>query len=54
MRATGSVNRIAGATILAEPLSFRHGEITDRNSINRRALLTHRSVISSVERMQPG
>jgi feruloyl-CoA synthase len=41
--ATGSATRVARALILAEPPSFDKGEITDKGSINQRAVLTHRA-----------
>ena len=40
--ATGSANRIARALILTEPASIDKGEITDKGSINQRAVLKHR------------
>jgi feruloyl-CoA synthase len=40
---TGSANRIARALLLAEPPSIDRGEITDKGSINQRAVLTHRA-----------
>lgn len=42
-RATGSATRIARALVLSEPPSIAHGEITDKNSINQRAVLTRRA-----------
>jgi feruloyl-CoA synthase len=41
--ATGSANRVARALILAEPPSIDLGEITDKGSINQRAVLKHRA-----------
>ncbi|MEZ5667190.1 MAG: feruloyl-CoA synthase [Alphaproteobacteria bacterium] len=41
--ATGSSNRIARALFLAEPPSLDKGEITDKGSINQRAVLRHRA-----------
>ena len=41
-RGTGSANRVARALVLAEPPSIDRGEITDKGSINQRAVLTHR------------
>ncbi|MBO9643490.1 MAG: feruloyl-CoA synthase, partial [Pseudacidovorax sp.] len=40
--ATGSANRIARAALVAEPPSIDKGEITDKGSINQRAVLKHR------------
>ncbi len=39
---TGSSTRVARALVLAEPPSIDRGEITDKGSINQRAVLTHR------------
>ena len=41
-RGTGSASRVARALVLAEPPSIDRGEITDKGSINQRAVLTHR------------
>ena len=41
--ATGSANRIARMCLLAEPPTIDKGEITDKGSINQRAVLTHRA-----------
>ena len=40
--ATGSATRIARAIILTEPPSIDKGEVTDKGSINQRAVLKHR------------
>ncbi|WP_085944595.1 feruloyl-CoA synthase [Ideonella sp. B508-1] len=40
---TGSANRIARLHLLREPPSVDAGEITDKGSINQRAVLTHRA-----------
>jgi len=40
--ATGSANRIARMCLLAEPPTIDRGEVTDKGSINQRAVLTHR------------
>jgi feruloyl-CoA synthase len=40
---TGSSNRIARALVLREPLSMETGEITDKGSVNQRAVLQHRA-----------
>jgi len=41
--ATGSANRIARLCLLAEPPTIDKGEITDKGSINQRAVLGHRA-----------
>jgi len=41
-QATGSSNRIVRAILLAEPLSIDRGEVTDKGSVNQRAVLEHR------------
>ena len=40
---TGSANRIARMCLLSEPPTIDKGEITDKGSINQRAVLTHRA-----------
>ena len=40
---TGSSTRITRATLLDQPLSLERGEVTDKGSINQRAVLDHRS-----------
>ena len=40
---TGSSTRITRAMLLDTPLSIDHGEVTDKGSINQRAVLDHRS-----------
>jgi feruloyl-CoA synthase len=45
VQGTGSANRIARLHVLAEPPSIEHGEITDKNSINQRAVLSHRAAL---------
>ena len=40
---TGSANRVARACVLAEAPSLDRGEITDKGSINQRAVLQHRA-----------
>jgi len=42
---TGSANRVARALLLEEPPSIDRGEITDKGSINQRAVLTHRAAL---------
>src|SRR6266704_2476914 len=41
--ATGSSTRITRAVLLVTPLSIDRGEVTDKGSINQRAVLDHRS-----------
>lgn len=41
--ATGSASRIARLCLLADPPTLDRGEITDKGSINQRAVLTHRA-----------
>lgn len=40
---SGSATRVARALLLAEPPSIDRGEITDKGSINQRAVLSHRA-----------
>jgi feruloyl-CoA synthase len=42
---TGSANRIARAILLSEPASIDKGEVTDKGSINQRAVLMHRDAL---------
>ncbi|HEV7575802.1 MAG TPA: feruloyl-CoA synthase [Caldimonas sp.] len=49
---TGSATRVARALVLAEPPSIDRGEITDKGSINQRAVLLHRD--ADVVRMYLG
>ncbi len=49
---TGSANRIERLHVLVEPPSVDHGEVTDKNSINVRAVLHHRA--SLVEALYRG
>jgi feruloyl-CoA synthase len=44
-RASGSSNRVARALLLDEPLSMDAHEVTDKGSINQRAVLTHRAAL---------
>jgi feruloyl-CoA synthase len=44
-RSTGSSNRIARLALLAAPPSLDVGEVTDKGSINQRAVLRHRAVV---------
>ncbi|MGQ3358188.1 MAG: feruloyl-CoA synthase [Phreatobacter sp.] len=41
--ATGSSNRVVRAMILDDPPSLEHGELTDKGSINQRAVLARRA-----------
>jgi feruloyl-CoA synthase len=49
---TGSASRIAFAVLLNEPPSIDKGEVTDKGSINQRAVLKHRDVL--VQAMHDG
>jgi feruloyl-CoA synthase len=49
---TGSASRIACLTLLAEPPAIDRGELTDKGSINQRAVLAHRAAI--VDAMHDG
>jgi len=51
-RGTGSANRVTRALLLTLPPSLDKGEITDKGSINQRAMLTHRN--ADVERLYAG
>ena len=42
---TGSATRVARAVVLTEPPSIDRGEITDKGSINQRAVLQHRDAL---------
>ncbi|MFP5466471.1 MAG: feruloyl-CoA synthase [Gammaproteobacteria bacterium] len=42
LTATGSANRVARLLLMAEPPSIDLGEVTDKGSINQRAVLKHR------------
>jgi len=44
-QATGSANRVARMVLLSEPPSIDKGEVTDKGSINQRAVLKHREVL---------
>ncbi len=41
--ATGSAARVVAARIMAQPLSFAAGEVTDKGSVNQRAVLRERA-----------
>ncbi len=43
--ATGSANRIARLHLMSEPPSIDKGEVTDKGSINQRAVLKHRDAM---------
>ena len=49
---TGSASRVARLRVLEEPPSIDAGEVTDKGSINQRAVLTHRA--ADVERLYAG
>ncbi len=49
---TGSATRVARATVLVDAPSIDRGEITDKGSINQRAVLTHREAL--VEHLYAG
>jgi feruloyl-CoA synthase len=44
-QATGSSNRITRAVLLDTPLSIDRGEVTDKGSVNQRAVLEHRAAL---------
>jgi feruloyl-CoA synthase len=46
---SGSASRVVRGLVLAEPPSIDLGEMTDKGSINQRAVLAHRS--ADVERL---
>jgi len=41
---TGSATRVTRALLMVEPPSIDRGEVTDKGSINQRAVLEHRAV----------
>jgi feruloyl-CoA synthase len=43
---TGSANRVARMHLMAQPPSIDKGEVTDKGSINQRAVLHHRAAIA--------
>ena len=45
LHATGSANRIARLHLMHEPPSIDKGEVTDKGSVNQRAVLTHRAAL---------
>jgi feruloyl-CoA synthase len=44
-KSTGSANRIVRAILLEEPLSADGGEVTDKGSVNQRAVIDRRAAI---------
>jgi feruloyl-CoA synthase len=51
---TGSASRIARAHLLVDPPSIDRGEMTDKGSINQRAVLSHRAaLVDAVYRAAP-
>jgi len=46
--ATGSASRIVAALVLENPLSFDKGEVTDKGSVNQRAVLRERADLVAV------
>jgi len=44
--ATGSASRVARLYLMAEPPSIDKGEVTDKGSINQRAVLKHRAALA--------
>ena len=44
-QSTGSANRVARALLMAEPPSIDRGEVTDKGSLNQRAVLKHRDAL---------
>ena len=40
--ASGSATRVMRVMLMREPLRFEKGEVTDKGSINQRAVLAHR------------
>ncbi len=49
---TGSATRVARVCLLVDPPSIDRGEVTDKGSINQRAVLTHRAAL--VEQLYAG
>jgi feruloyl-CoA synthase len=45
VQSTGSSNRITALLLLEEPPSLDQGEMTDKGSINQRAVLSHRAAL---------
>ncbi len=54
-QATGSSNHVARALLLAEPPDIDRGEITDKGSINQRAVRSHRQdLVTALHAEPPG
>jgi len=53
-QATGSANRLQRMHVLVEPPSIDRGELTDKNSINQRAVLQHRAALVEALYEEPG
>jgi len=51
---TGSATRVARAVVLLDPPSIDRGEITDKGSINQRAVLQHRDAVVQAMFEAPG
>ena len=52
---TGSANRVARVHVLEDPLSIDRGEVTDKGSVNQRAVLMHRAaLVDSIYADRPG
>jgi len=51
---TGSATRVARAVVLLEPPSIDRGEVTDKGSINQRAVLQHRDALVQALYDAPG
>jgi feruloyl-CoA synthase len=51
---TGSATRVARAIVLAEAPDIDRGEVTDKGSINQRAVLTHRAALVDALYDTPG
>jgi len=49
---SGSANRVARLHLMLEPLSIDKGEVTDKGSVNQRAVLLHRAAL--VEALHSG
>jgi feruloyl-CoA synthase len=45
LKSTGATTRIARALLVSEPLSIDVGEVTDKGSINQRAVLKARAAL---------
>ena len=55
LTATGSANRVARLMLMAVPPSIDLGEITDKGSINQRAVLKHRDdLVQALHDETPG